>query len=93
MSESSMITGMLLATVAITPLEFLIDQLEKGLSEYKQAMLLATSEEEEKKILNGALHLPCLMLLIKACEVNPMEMIKDMSELERLRNLITPNKS
>ena len=79
--------------VAIAPQELLIEHLEKGLKEYKEAMLINSSESDEIKILDGALALPCLMILIKSCGMDPIKMIKDMSDLERVRNLIKPNLS
>jgi hypothetical protein len=91
--ENSMIHGMLITLVTVAPQELLIEQLEKGLREYKEAMLLYRSEEDKKKILEGALSLPCLMILIKSCGIDPIKMIKDMSDLERVRNLIKPNLS
>lgn len=93
MSKESMIQGMLITMVAVAPQEVLIDHLQKGLEEYKQAMLLAPSEEDQKKILDGALGLPCLMILIKSCGSDPIKMIQDISDLERVKHLIKPNLS
>jgi hypothetical protein len=93
MAEQSRIQGMVITLVAVASQEMLIDLLEKGLKEYKQAMLLAPSEDDQKKILEGALGLPCLMILIKAHGDDPMKLIKQISDLEKVQNLIKPNLS
>ena len=92
MSQQSMVMGMMIAMVNSAPIEFIVNQLEEGLQKYKETALCSNSDNEKKEALDKCLGMAGYMLLIKiSMNDDPMKMMKDISELDKVRDLLNHN--
>lgn len=77
----------------IAPEEMLIEQLESALEEYKNKLLITSSEKEKEKLFHD-LAFPCILILskINGQGRDVLEMLEEMEQLENTRKAITPQK-